>query len=153
MRRMNIAGSDEVSELRVALFEEAVCRDQGNAYAGNDVADNTDGHVDITVRGSWSHTRAETLERLDSQVSATDSAFKSAVLSVINSLKSSTAEIKIDLHLLRTAEASPSQVKSKPCFMYVHVLSDPTPLGTRNNSTGVSTVLQGPTLLACQRGS
>ena len=26
-RRLNIAGSDEVSELRVALFEEGVCRD------------------------------------------------------------------------------------------------------------------------------
>ena len=89
---------------------------QGDAYAGNDVADGTDvggpvdgkdvgpdGHADITVRGVMedaSRTRAGTLERLDSQVSAADSAFKSAVLSDINSLKSSVAEIKLDLHLL-----------------------------------------------------
>ena len=75
--------------------------------------------------------RARTLERLDTQVSAADSAFKSAVLSDINSLKSSVAEIKFDLRVLRTAGASQSQVKSNPCFIYVRVkLSDPTPLGT-----------------------
>ena len=162
-RRLNSAGSDEVSELRIALFEEAVCRDladegdvlvrrmkrggktvkgkhsedvwslvcsirrseevprvilrngkrsreefqqsqvlkdecagwlQGDAYDGNDVADGTevcgpvdgkdgkdvgpDGHVDITVRGvteDGSRTKSRTLERLDSQVSAADSAF------------------------------------------------------------------------------
>ena len=186
-RRLNSAGSDEVSELRVALFEEAVCKNlvddgnilvrrikcggktvkgkhiedvwslvcsikkneavprvilrngkrsreefqqsqvrwrskqkhrrdecagwlQGDAYAGDDVADGTevcgpaDGgpddhdHVGITVRGvpeDVSCTSSGTLERLDTQVSAADSAFKSAVLSDINSLKSSVAEINV----------------------------------------------------------
>ena len=93
-----------------------------------------DDHVGITVRGvreDVSCTRSGTLERLDAQVSAADSAFKSAVLSEINSLKSSVAETKFDLHVLRTAGASQSQVKSNPCFINVRVkLSDPTPLGT-----------------------
>ena len=93
-------------------------------------------HVGITVMGvteDVSCTRSGTLKRLDSQVSAADSAFKSAVLSDINSLKSSVTEIKFDLHVLQTAGASQSQVKSNPCFIYVRVkLSDPTPLEQLN---------------------
>ena len=87
-----------------------------------------------TVKGKyiedvWSLVCSIKRNEEDSQVSAADSAFKSAVLSDINSLKSSVTEIKFDLHVLQTAGASQSQVKSNPCFIYVCVkLSDPTPL-------------------------
>ena len=89
-------------------------QDLREVYAGNDVADGTD--VVLLMEKMWGLTtmlvsllgcpedvscaRSGTLERLDNQVSAADSAFKSAVLSDINSLKSSVAEIKLDLHLL-----------------------------------------------------